>query len=141
MKHILIGRGKAGWHSSGISEGNQCSSSGATLEKYLEEATDGTVIYDVKEVDISVFTEFVYKGPMFNPLLEKYVIDCGFIDKSEYKTLFGIIPPKGCKLSSMKMDEIKAFDFVGLDVYVYLLKEKLPGIKIGVVTNHQIVWE
>lgn len=142
MNHIMIGRGKCGWHSDGLSNGNKCSSSGGTLDKYLSEADDGTIVYDAMNAPIDAFTDWVYKGPMFNPKLAAHEIDS--FDGKDKNTLLGMLPAlKGDfkNLGIRALSDLRSFDFVGLDVYLTALRERVPGIKIGKVLNHAVVWE
>ena len=143
MNHIIIGRGKQGWHSDGLSNGNKCSSSGGTLENYLKEAEDGTIVYDAMEADDKAFIDWVFKGPMFNPTLAPHEID-SFERDGNKKTLLGMLPAlegafKG--LAVMALADLRSFDFVGRDVYLTAFREKVPGVKFGKVVNHEVVWE
>lgn len=142
MKHLIIGRGQAGWHSSGTSNGNKCSSSGGSLESYLGEADDGTIVYDAKDADIGAFVTWVFKGPMVDPTLAPHEISR--MGDDEKKTLLGMLPALGGAfkaLGAMAMQDVSSFDFVGTDVYLAMLREQVPGVKIGKVINHQIVWD
>jgi hypothetical protein len=142
MQHVLIGRGKCGWHSDGLSNGNKCSSSGGSLESYLREADDNTIVYDAYEADDSSFIDWVYKGPMFNPRLLPHEIDS--FNGNDKRTLLGMLPSlEGAfkTLGVMALSDLRSLDFVGLDVYLTALRERVPGIKIGKVQNHAIVWE
>lgn len=142
MKHMLIGRGQNGWHSDGLSNGNKCSSSGGSLESYLKEADDGTPIYDAKDADIGDFIDWVYKGPMPNPSLDPDQIDS--FRKGDQQTLLGMLPALGGAFKAigvMALSEISSMDFVGINVYLQGLREKVRGVKIGKVQNHQIVWD
>lgn len=141
MDHILIGRGKAGWHSTGLSHGNQCSSSGGSLEHYLAEAKDGTWIYDAEEAEDRAFVRWVIAGPMFNPLLKPEEISS--FSSEDKKTLLGLLPGLGGAMQTlavMTLGELSYLDYVGLEVYLAGLRE-IPGLKVGRVYNHQIVWE
>lgn len=142
MEHVIIGRGKAGWHSDGLSNGNKCSSSGGTLESYLKEAKDGTIIYDADEAEIGSFVEWVMKGPILDVTMAAHEIDrFGADDK---QTLLGMLPAlKGgfAAVAAMALSDLRSFDKVGLDVYLTAMRERVVGIKIGKVINHQIVWD
>lgn len=141
MNHIIIGRGKQGWHSDGLSNGNKCSSSGGTLETYLKEAEDGTIVYDAMEAPDAAFIDWIFKGPMFSPTLAPHEVDSMGDAK---KTILGMLPAlegafKG--LAVMALSDLRSFDFVGKDVWVTAFKERVPGVKWGKVVNHEVVWE
>lgn|SRR5574337_180447 len=142
MQHVLIGRGKVGWHSDGLSHGNKCSSSGGTLEGYLSEAQDGTLIYDALEADQGAYVDFVIKGPMVDPTLPEGAISkFGSQDKA---ALLGMLPALSgafIPVAVLALADIGSMDFVAPDVYVQMLREKVPGAKVGKVHNHQVVWE
>ena len=140
MQYTLIGRGKNGWHSDGLSDGNKCSSSGGTLEHYLAEAQDGTPIYDADEAEDSAFIDFIFRGPMVDPTLPSGQVS----HFGEHKALLGMLPGlKGgfASLGVMALADIASLDFVAVDVYVTMLRERVPGVKIGQVVNHQVEWE
>ena len=140
MNHLLIGRGMCGWHSNGLSDGNKCSSSGGTLEHYLNEAVDGTLIYDAKEADTRAFTSFVMSGPMVDPTLP-----AGQISRfGEHKALLGMLPGLQGEfktLGIMTLAEISSLDYVATDVFMTMLRELVPEVKVGKVVNHHIVWD
>jgi hypothetical protein len=141
-KFIIIGRGQAGWHADLIEDGNKCSSSGGSLEGYLEEAADGTPVYDAKDADGATFVSWVFKGPMIDVFLEPGQISkFGDTDK---KTLLGMLPAlKGGfdTLATMALAGISSLDYVAVDVYLAMLRETVPNVKFGVVQNKQVVWE
>ena len=139
-KFVIIGRGKCGWHSDFIEGGNKCSSSGGTLEGYLSEAGDGTPVYDASEADYDAFASWVFKGPMIDVFLEP-----GTINKfGDHKALLGMLP--GLKggfdtLAVMALADISSLDYVAADVYLTMLREKVPNVRFGVVQDEQVVWE
>lgn len=140
MKHVIIGRGKYGWHSNGTSNGNKCSSSGGNLEYYLSEAENGTYIYDAMDADLESFTNFVYSGPMVDPTLEP-----GTVNKfNDTKTLIGMLPglEGGFRsLATLALGDITSLDYVAPDVYMCMLKEQVTGVKVGKVYDGKVVWE
>ena len=88
------------------------------------------------------FADWVYTGPMLNLNLQPHEID-HFGDK-EMKTLLGMLPglQDGFKhIAAIGMADIRSFDNVGLDVYLNMLRERVPGVKFGVVKNHKVEWE
>lgn len=148
MKHIIIGRGKAGWHSSGLStwDGgktwNRCSSSGAMLETYLSEAEDGCLIYDADAADTDAFARLVITGPMCDASLEPGTVH-PFGDDMKRAAL-GMLPGLSGgfeTLAAMAISGLGSLDTVAPDVYIQLLKERVPGVKTGKVINHLPVWD
>jgi hypothetical protein len=72
----LIGRGFAGWHSTGI----DVSSSGGRLgdytywtgkrcDGYLKHAVEGCLVYDAKAADHASFRRLIISGPIVEPKL------------------------------------------------------------------------
>lgn len=141
----MIGRGRNGWHASGISSlGHKFSSSGGTLEGYLADAQDETPIYDAEEADYASFASFTISGPMCDTFLEPGQIK-RFDDNSK-TSLARMLPGlegafKTIGANALRNDLILgSFDFIATDLYLHLLKAKVPGVKIGRVRNHRIVW-
>lgn len=142
MQHRLIGRGKNGWHSDGLSDGNNCSSSGGTLEGYLKEAEDGTPVYDAYEADMGSFVQFIMNSPIADPSLGPGEINK--FDSKDKACLLGMLPGlEGSfkSLAVMTLADIGSMDLVAVDVYLTMLREKVPGVKIGQVQSGQVVWE
>jgi hypothetical protein len=145
--HRLIGRGKVGWHTDSTytatytnNQPSRCSSSGGTLESYLKEAEDGCLVYDAIDADYPAFAQFVIAGPMVNPCLPP-----GRVSRfGEHKALLGMLPGlqgEFATIGVMALCDVCSLDSVSPDVYVQMLREKVPGVKVGKVVNHQVEWE
>jgi hypothetical protein len=139
MRHKIIGRGKVGWHSDGVDQdSNHCSSSGAGLEQYLAEAENGTPIYDAEDAEPDAYADLVICGPMFRVDLPP-----GTVRKfGEQKTMARMLPGLGgsfATIAKLSMAGVGNMDYVAVDVYLELLS-KVPGIKIGTVQDHKVVW-
>jgi len=144
-KWQLISRGKASWCASGLDDGNSCSSSGGELHDYLQGAEDGTVVYDAQGADYDAFAELVVSGPMLDLRLGPDEIDRFSIKGKE--TLESMMPGLGggfktlahmALVDGQKM--FSSFDMVGLNVFLGMVRE-VPGIKVGKVVDHKVVWE
>lgn len=144
MQHKLIGRGLNGWHSTGTDQGNRCSSSGGTLEGYLSEAEDDCLIYDAHGADEGAFASFIITGPMAD-----FTLKPGEVKKfGEQATLARMMPGLGgsyrtigaAALQFVEEEKLGSLDYVAVDVWMTLLKEKVSGVLFGKVINHAIVW-
>ena len=146
MQHKLIGRGLNGWHSSGLDHGNRCSSSGGTLEGYLAEAEDGCLIYDADGADAGAFASFICSGPMSD-----FTLKLGEVKKfGERTTLARMLPGLGgayrtigaAALQATNQEEkLGSLDYVAVDIWLTMLKEKVSGVRFGKVISHAIVWD
>lgn len=133
-RYKLIGRGFAGWHATGTSivGGKACrtdsSGGGWELERYLETAEDGALVYDAAHLEAdpatyAAYVTHVVKGPMANPELP-----AGHIQ--------GVISPA----KKWQGEKIRSLDTVALDIFERLLRE-LPGdVKIGRVKDGKVNW-
>lgn len=143
-KIVIIGRGKNGWHASGISSSDSTfSSSGGSLEDYLSKSSNGVLVYDADGVEYGAWSDMVIKGPMLKVDLPQSQTD-RFTDKQK-ETMSHMMGPGGLEgnfhtLGKLALAGFSSLDFVAPDVYMTLLKS-LPGIKLGKVLNHEIVWE
>ena len=147
----LIGREMNGWHASGLSSGNKCSSSGGNLESYLSEAKEGTSVYDASEANFEEFAKFVCNGPMCDVELPD-----GTIRRfGDIETLCKMVPgmsgafvPIAAQAIAEHEQSGKKFsslDFLSVDLYLALLRERVLGVKIGKVSIinglRKVVWE
>lgn len=150
QKTVLIGRGKAGWHSTSVGEtspeGDRYtttgSSSGGTLETYLKEAPEGCPIYDASECDYATFSSWVFKGPMVKATLGKGEVSR--FSKEGKETLLGMLPGLSGgfdTLAVLALSDLSSLDYVSVDVYLQLLQERCPRVKVGKVYGGQIVWD
>jgi hypothetical protein len=162
-KWVCIHRGKAGWCADGLAcwtkggRPNKVSSSGGTMEGYAAEAEDGTIVYDAYEADSGAFITWVFRGPMLDPAL-KPGTDNRFT-KEDAKTAIHMLPGmSGAFVGIAALASVDACtkdntsspdytkreygsgDFVALDIYLALLRAKVPGVRFGKVINHQVVW-
>ena len=139
-KYLLIGRGKVGWHGEGLSGGNHFSSSGGSLQDYLSRAEDGTPIYDCEEADYEAFATLVCNGPTCKPSLPP-----GTIQKfGDMKALAEMLPALGGAykaIAATALVGISSLDHVATDVYFQLLRERVPGAKMGTIQQGKIVWD
>ncbi len=126
----LIGRGQRGWHVSGKSAPNcSFSGSGGTIEGYLSEAPEGCPVYDASEADAASFISFVVSGPMVNHDLASGQVS-RWMAPRETREDFGAVT-----------EDLTGLDYVAVDVYLALLRAKVPGVKIGKVSGVGIAWE
>lgn len=148
MRIKLIGRGLVGWHTSNVgklsSDGQAYastgSSSGGSLETYLKEAEDETLIYDADQADVGAFAHFVIAGPMVKASLAAGETARFGADKALENMLPGL-EGSFATVGAMALAGFSSLDYVAPDVYIALLKAKVPGIKTGKVINHRIVWD
>lgn len=150
MKPVLIGRGLAGWHTDNVgktfsvSGGATCSitgrSSGGTLEDYLAEAEDGVLVYDADAADVDAFSHLVITGPMVKANLPAGTLR-KFGDTATLKRMLGGLEGDFHTLGVATLEGITSLDSVAPDVWVQLLKERVPGVRVGKVVKHQVVWE
>lgn len=133
---MIIGRGHAGWHAKFIERGNEVSSSGGTLEDYLKIAKDGTPIYDAEEANNLEFIHWVFNGPMVTVRLKPNEIQHKSFDCNP--TLLGLMP---ASKHVFKSDQITSCTFVGTEVFMTLLREKVSGVKTGKVFAGKVVWD
>jgi hypothetical protein len=150
MKIVLIGRGNVGWHATTVGEPSPHgaaytatgSSSGGSLQDYLKEAPEGTPIYDAEEADINAFTDFVVRGPMVKASLDKGEIHR--FSQADKECLLGMLPALGGEFQAigvLAMAGISSLDYVAVDVYIQMLREKVPGVKVGKVVKSAVEWE
>jgi hypothetical protein len=132
--YLLVGRGKAGWHAQGISSGNKFSSSGGTFEHYVSEAPEGCPVYDAENADYDAFAKFTISGPMCDVTLPPGQVNRFSLgDSKKYAT--------ERSEHATERSEYSSFDFVPLDIYLNLLRDRVPGVRFGKVVNHTVVWE
>jgi|SRR5665213_1205362 len=147
-KIVVIGRGKNGWHAAGVGVSTPNSSStfsttGGELEDYLAEAGEDVLVYDAAEVEYGAWSDMVITGPMIKVDLPQGQMD-RFTDKQR-QTMGRMMGPGGLEgdfasLAKLALSGFSSLDFVAPDVYMALLKA-LPGIKLGKVKDHKVVWE
>lgn len=137
-RNLLIGRGFNGWHALGIDEtGCSFRSSGGSLDDYtywtgkechgyLSEAREGCLVYDAEHLDGrdggEAFARFIFRGPMAEARIEHDYAD-------------------GMYGETRSLRDCTGSDFVSPASYIKLLRERVPGIKLGVVRDGQIQWE
>ena len=134
---LLIGRGFNGWHAAGIDEdGNSFRSSGGRLDDYtywtgqecygyLSEAREGCFVYDAEHLEgmeEEAFTRFIFRGPMAEAKITHDYAE-GFVNEH------------------VALADCGGTDFVSPASYIKLLRERVLGIKLGIVRGGQIVWE
>jgi hypothetical protein len=136
-KWKCIGRGFAGWHASAV----DCSSSGGTLEGYLEKAEENALVYDAEESDSEAFINHVMRGPILCHRLSPDEDD-KFTD-ADRKAAARIMPALGGGFKTLAaLSQSKSYsglDKVGIGIYERLLLQ-IPGIKIGRVVTGRVVW-
>lgn len=140
----IIGRGKCGWHASGVSRWGTFSSSGGTLDKYASEAPDGCPVYDAHDADTGAFASLVISGPMVDTRLNPGEIKP--FGEANKRAALGMLGPGGLSgsfatLAVMAISGLGSLDSVAPDVYIQLLREKVPGVRIGRVEGGRVVWE
>jgi len=135
----VIGRGKAGWHA----KTTNMSSSGGSLETYVEQAAENCLVYDADKVDYALFVRLIVSGPMIDVDLPPNTVD-RFTDRDR-ETIKNMLPGLSGgfeKIAKRAIDDetYGGLDTVSIDVYERLLR-RLPGIKIGRVVKGKVVWE
>jgi hypothetical protein len=138
-KYLLIGRGKNGWHAAGLSKWGEFSSSGGSLEDYLSRAEDGTNIYDCSEADYASFASIVFSGPMVKPSLPAGTIQ-KFGDMQAMAKMLPALDGDFKSIAKFALAGLSSLDYIATDVFFALLKEKVPGAKVGTVQQGKIVW-
>ena len=151
-KYHLIGRGFAGWHATGVENGNEVRSSGGNIDPYKywagqdclgyrQEAIEGALVYDAAHLESDpvaskAFTHLVFAGPMFSPSLRPneivhFSIGAKRVDivYDDRDITFGF---EGAMVGSL--------DSVGVDIFKKLLKQ-VPGIKLGKIVKQEVIWE
>ncbi len=159
---LVIGRGKAGWHAASA----RCSSSGGTLEDisyppreyvnsqpyfkagYLAEASEGCHVYDAVGADDCAFASFIIGGPILKPELGDDGEDC--FTKADAETAARMLPALegGFEhIAARGIAEVAAgrkygsLDRVGWNIWRRECKRRVPGVRFGVVRNHEVIWE
>ena len=143
-KWKLLRRGKAGWNVDGLdSMGNKVSGSGGTLENYLQECDDDTLVYDAQEADLGSFVEFVINGPMVDITLNTREVREFTADQRSAltKMLPGLAGAFNAIATMAMVSEAGMLSHVSLDLYLDMLKAAVPGMKFGKVKDNQIQWE
>lgn len=135
----VIGRGKAGWHA----KTTNMSSSGGSLETYVEQAAEDCLVYDASNVEFSLFVRFIVNGPMIDVDLPPNSVD-KFTERDR-QTAKNMLPGLSGgfeKIAKRVIDDENygGLDTVSIDVYERLLC-RLPGIKIGHVVKGAVIWE
>lgn len=128
----IIGRGKAGWHAHGLDDsGNETTSSGGDIVErqwwadghmippYQASAIDGAPVYDAEDAPYDLYASWVYRGPMVNVAID----------------------PDGWSKLGHNDDAPHSLDYVGVERYIRLLRETVPGVRFGRVRNGAIEWE
>jgi hypothetical protein len=126
-KWHIIGRGLVGWHAEGVnvsSSGGDIEprtwwADGHTIAPYQAAAIDGAPIYDASGADVDAFSRFVIAGPMVAPELT----------------------PDGWNKFGHDGAEPRALDRVGVQRFIALLRERVPGVRFGRVVEGAIVWD
>jgi hypothetical protein len=136
-KWTCLGRGLAGWHASA----RDCSSSGGTLEGYVENAEENALVYDADEADEGAFIKHVLSGPMLSHSLHPDADD-KFTD-ADRKAAARMMPALGGGFKTLaalsQSESYSGLDRVGIGIYERLLLQ-IPGIKIGRVVTGRVVW-
>lgn len=152
MKHIkngVIGRALAGWHFtymekyteacylSGQNSQSKISSTGGDLFYYLNQAPNGTLVYDAQDCDQNAIKEYVFKGPMHDPCLDPiFGKTKDFLPKDiKTKPIVGMIGASG---ETMTFAEAA---YLGSEAFLQYLKETIPNLKTGKVYNKQVIWD
>jgi hypothetical protein len=141
-KVILLARGKNGWHAQLLGAWGKASSSGGSLEDYLGDAIEGCPCYDADEADYDAFLDVIFKFPMVDATLKAGEIKR--FNNGDKETLVAMLPGLGGDfktIGKMVLSGFSSVDYVAADVYLQLLKDKVPGIKIGHVSQGKIVWD
>ena len=135
----VIGRGKAGWHA----KTTNMSSSGGSLETYVEQAAENCLVYDADKTDYALFVRLIVSGPMIDVDLPPNTVD-KFTerDREAAKRMLPGLSGGFEVIAKLAIDKEKysGLDSVSLDVYEKLLRQ-LPGMKIGRVVHGKVVWE
>lgn len=145
----VIGRGFNGWHAAGDGVSSSGGSldghtywTGAKVAGYLAEAKDGALVYDAENAEPSAFIALVVNGPMVQPTLPPEAVSA--FDQKGRESLAHMAPGLGGGYKTLALaaqdDKFTGLDSVGVAVYERLLR-KVPGVKIGKVSNGAVIWE
>lgn len=136
-KYKVIGRGFCGWHA----QNDDTSSSGGTLEGYLEKAEEGTFVYDARDADRRAFTKLIISGPMIDTKLNPDEYE-KFNHRESAKNMIPMMEGafKTYLTAAVEDETFSGLDCVGVNVYKRLL-QKIPGVKVGYVKNGKVEWE
>ena len=150
--YYMIGRGFAGWHASGLDGGNRTSLSGYDMgdeppAHILKEAAEGALVYCAAHLEDDptagdAVRSFVIGGPMVDVTLPAGTISAF----GHHQTLARMAPDlEGAfaGLARLALDGVGSLDSVSTDVYAALLREKVPGVRIGHVRlrPRRVEWE
>ena len=138
-QYKIIGKGKRGWHAQSAG----CSSDGGTLEKYAKEAAENCLVYDAKDVEYSLFAQFICHGPMVGVDLPENTVDRFTAqDREAAKRMLPGLSGGFETLAKVAIEHESycGLDKVSLDVYEKMLR-KLPGMRIGHVIDGAVIWE
>lgn len=135
----VIGRGKASWHAAA----KNLSSSGGTLETYIDQAIENCLVYDADAADYDLFAKLIIAGPMVDVDLPENTVDrftCE--DRLTAKAMLPGFSGGFEKLAKMAIENenFRGLDKVSIDVFERLLRQ-LPGMKIGRVVRGKVIWE
>lgn len=137
IKNGVIGRCLAGWHftyQEKYSDSScKISSTGGSLEFYLNQAPDGTLVYDSAHCEEQAIFDYTFKGPMHDPCLDPI--------SGKNKADWTDKPILGMPGASGETMTFKEASYVGSEAFLQYLKETVPGIKTGKVFNKEIIWD
>jgi hypothetical protein len=142
----LIGKGRGGWHASGVSQWGtvSCSSYDTREEqllKFAAQAEDGALVYDASKAGPE-FEIMVVSGPMFDPRLPPDGVDR--FTKGDRSVMIRMMPgfEGGFKdLAEAALSETYCgFDKVGSGIYESIISA-IPGVRVGHVREGKVVWK
>ncbi len=145
----IVGRGLAGWHASGVEEGNRVSSSGGSLEEYVAEAVEGAPVYDAEDADAGAFVHFTMAGPMDDATLPPGKVKLF----KEREKLAAMLPALGGGFKTIgmmglarepgegKYEGLGSIDSVATDVWIEMLRRHVSGVRFGMVSGGRVEWE
>ncbi len=141
----LIGKGRGGWHASGISPyGTVSCSSYDTREeqllKFVRDAEEGALVYDASEAGPE-FEVMVVSGPMFCPKLPPDGVNP--FSKGDREAMTRMMPGLGGGFKTVAKAAMRetycGLDQVGSAVYERILR-CVPGVRVGRVREGRVVW-
>ncbi len=142
----LIGKGRNGWHASGVGQWGtvSCSSYDTREEqllKFAAQAEDGALVYDASKAGAE-FEVMVLSGPMFDPKLPPDGVDR--FTKDDRAAMARMMPGLGGGFKDLAKAGMRetfcGFDKVGSKIYEEILSA-VPGVRIGHVHGGQVVWK
>jgi hypothetical protein len=130
----LIQRGHAGWYA----KADNVSSSGGSLNAYVNEAVNGATVIDSENVPFEKVAELAISGPLVDTSLPVNTVS-KFTDFGTLRRMMPGLEGDFNIVGKAVLTGLSSFDKVSLDLFVNLYRD--AGAKVGKVIDGKIVWE